>query len=124
MTPVRPTAVDEIEDGIYRISTPVMLGPGRGFTFNQFLIVDDQPLLFHTGQRKLFDVTRAAIERVIPVNRLRYISFSHFEADECGALNEFLAAAPAAEPLCGQLAANVSVNDMALRPARVAGDGE
>jgi flavorubredoxin len=118
------TSVDEIADGIYRISTPVDLGGGRGFTFNQFLIKDDQPLLYHTGQHKLFEETRAAVERVMPASKLRWISFSHYEADECGALNDFLALAPEAEPLCGRLAANTSINDTAIRPARVATDGE
>ena len=94
------TRVDEIADQIYRISTPIPPGViPVGFTFNQYLIVDDEPLLFHTGLRKLFPVVREAIESVIPVERLRHVSFSHFEADECGALNEFLAVAPDAKPL-------------------------
>lgn len=117
------TKVDEIADGIYRISTPLDTVPG-GFTFNQFLIDDDQPLLFHTGLRKLFPAVRDAVERVLPVERLRYIAFSHIEADECGALNEFLAAAPGAEPVCSRVAALVSVNDLADRPARALADGE
>ena len=118
------TTVDEIADGIFRISTPTALASGMGFTFNQFLIRDEQPLLFHTGQRKLFPATRAAVARVMPVERLRYVSFSHFEADECGALNDFLALAPEARPLCGRLAASTSVDDTALRPAHVLADGE
>src|SRR5579864_4759045 len=97
------TRIDEIADQIYRISTPIPEGPSlpTGFTFNQYLIVDDQPLLFHTGLRRTFPLVRAAVQRVMPVERLRWISFSHFEADECGALNELLALAPQAEPLCG-----------------------
>jgi flavorubredoxin len=117
------TKVDEIADGIYRISTPVDAVPG-GFTFNQFLIEDDEPLLFHTGLRNLFPAVREAVARVVPVERLRYIAFSHVEADECGALNEFLAAAPRAVPVCSRVAAMVSVNDLADRPARALADGE
>lgn len=119
------TRVDEIADGIYRISTPVppTSFPG-GFTFNQFLIDDDEPLLFHTGLRRLFPLVREAIESVLPVSRLRHISFSHFEADECGALNEFLGVAPSSAPLCGELAAAVSIQDLADRPPRALRDGE
>ncbi len=118
------TRVDEIADQIYRISTPIPPEaiPG-GFTFNQYLIVDDEPLLFHTGLRKLFPVVREAIESVMPVERLRHLAFSHFEADECGALNEFLAVAPEARPLCGDIAAMVSVDDVSDRPARPLSDG-
>ena len=119
------TRIDEIADGLYRISTPVPPSaiPG-GFTFNQFLLTGDEPLLFHTGLRKMFPLVREAIESVIPVARLRHLSFSHFEADECGALNEFLAVAPQAAPLCGKTAAMVSVDDVADRPARSLADGE
>jgi flavorubredoxin len=118
------TAIDEIEDGIYRIFTPVDFPDAGGFSFNQYLIVDDEPLLFHTGLRKMFPATREAISRVMRPERLRWISFSHFEADECGALNEFLSVAPDAQPLCGQIAAMVSVNDYADKPARALADGE
>ncbi len=119
------TRVDEIADGIYRISTPVPPeGFPGGFTFNQFLIDDDEPLLFHTGLRRLFPLVREAIEAVLPVARLRHLSFSHFEADECGALNEFLVVAPRAAPLCGRLAADVSVRDVADRAPRALDDGE
>ncbi|MBP0618876.1 MBL fold metallo-hydrolase [Cupriavidus consociatus] len=118
------TAIDEIADRIYRISTPLEIPGGGGFSFNQFLIDDDEPLLFHTGLRRLFPVVREAVERIMPVGRLRYVGFSHFEADECGALNQFLAAAPRAEPLCGQIAAMVSVSDYADRPPRALDDGE
>ena len=119
------TRIDEIANGIYRISTPVPPEaiPG-GFTFNQYLIVDDAPLLHHTGLLKLFPAVRAAIASVIPVETLRYVSFSHYEADECGSLNEFLELAPRAEPLCSQVAKMVSVDDVALRPARGLADGE
>jgi len=119
------TRIDEIAEGIYRISTPV---PPRdfpgGFTFNQFLIDADEPLLFHTGLRQLFPLVREAIGSVLPPERLRYVAFSHVEADECGALNDFLAVAPGALALCGTVAADVSVRDLADRPPRALGDGE
>mgnify|MGYP001070897208 CR=1 FL=1 len=119
------TRIDEIADGVYRISTPIPPSamPG-GFTFNQYLVVDDSPLLYHSGPRKLFPLVSEAIASVLPVRDLRYVGFSHFEADECGALNDFLALAPAAEPLCGKIAKMTSVDDVALRPARVLADGE
>jgi flavorubredoxin len=119
------TSIDEIADGIYRISTPVgpEVLPG-GFTFNQYLIVDESPLVYHTGPKKMFPLVRDSIASIIPVQSLRYIGFSHFEADECGSLNDFLEAAPQAEPLCSQIAKMVSVDDIALRPARALGDGE
>ena len=117
------TSVDEIAEGIYRISTPVTVVPG-GFTFNQYLIADDEPLLFHTGLRRLFPAVREAVGAVLPVERLRYLSFSHYEADECGALNEFLAVAPAAVALCGKVAALVSVADIADRAPQALDDGE
>src|SRR5882724_9299030 len=104
------TNVAEIADGLFRISTPVppAVIPG-GLTFNQFLLVDAEPLLFHTGPRRLFASTRDAVRHVLPPERLRWIAFSHVEADECGALNEWLAVAPDAQPLCSKLAALVSV---------------
>jgi flavorubredoxin len=119
------TNVHEIADGIYRISTPLPpeVMPG-GFTFNQYLVVDEEPLLFHTGPRGLFASVRDAVARVLPPERLRWISFSHVEADECGSLNQWLAAAPAAEPLCGRIAALVSIGDLADRAPRALGDGE
>ena len=119
------TNIHEIADGIYRISTPLPLdvAPG-GFTFNQYLVVDDEPLLFHTGPRRLFPATRDGVAQVMPVSRLRWVSFSHVESDECGALNEWLAAAPAATPVCGQVAALVSITDLADREPRALGDGE
>jgi flavorubredoxin len=116
------TRVDEVAAGIYRINTPVPDAPG-GFSFNQYLIVDDEPLLFHTGPRGMFPLVREAIAAVMPVERLRYVAFSHFENDECGALNLFLAAAPQAVPVCGRI--NVMINnDTFDRPARALGDGE
>ena len=118
------TNVHEIASGIYRINTPIRLPPGPGFNFNQYLIDDEAPLLFHTGPRRMFPLVQEAVARLIPLARLRYVGFSHFEADECGSLNEWLAAAPQAEPLCGRIGAMVSVNDVADRPARALADGE
>src|SRR5262245_39584535 len=125
MTTQSGTTVHEIADRIYRISTPVPPGvvPG-GFSFNQYLVADDEPLLFHTGLRRSFPSISEAVARVLPVERLRYVSFSHFEADECGALNQWLAAAPQAVPVCGRIAAMTSVEDFADRPPRVLADGE
>jgi flavorubredoxin len=119
------TRIDEITNGIYRISTPVppAVVPG-GFTFNQYLIVDDAPLLYHTGPHKMFPLVCEAIASVIPIQSLRYIGFSHYEADECGSLNNFLEAAPEAEPLCSTIAKMVSVDDIASRPAHALADGE
>lgn len=123
-TPQSPgTRIDEIADGIYRISTSSDVVPG-GFTFNQFLILDEEPLLFHTGLRATFGPVKEAIGRVMPVEKLRFVAFSHVEADECGALNPFLQAAPAAVPVCSRVAAMVSVNDLADRPPRPMADGE
>src|SRR5215207_94178 len=93
--PHTQTQVDEIADGIYRISTPLAVIPG-GFTFNSYLITDDEPLLFHTGLRKLFPATVEAVAKVMPAENLRWIGGSHFEADEFGALNDLLTAAPRA----------------------------
>jgi flavorubredoxin len=119
------TRIDEIASGIFRISTavPPEVMPG-GFTFNQYLVADEAPLLHHTGPRKLFPAILDAISTVLPVPSLRYVSFSHFEADECGSLNDFLELAPRAEPLCSTIAKMVSVDDVASRPARAMTDGE
>lgn len=122
--PQSGTNVHEIAAGIYRINTPVRMPDGFHFNFNQYLIDDDAPLIFHTGPRRMFPLVREAVGRLIPVTRLRHVAFSHFEADECGALNEWLAAAPQAEPVCGRIAAMVSTNDVADRPARALADGE
>jgi flavorubredoxin len=109
------TTVTEIGPALYRLSTYV---PAADMQFNQFLAVDDEPLLFHAGPRAMFPAVREAVARVIEPSRLRWVGFSHFEADECGALNEWLAVAPRAEPVCGLVGAVVSVNDFASRPAR------
>ncbi|MEO8188860.1 MAG: MBL fold metallo-hydrolase [Acidobacteriota bacterium] len=121
--PQSGTRVDEIGPAIFRISTPVTVIPG-GFSFNQYLIADEDPVLFHTGPRRLFPLVREAVDAVMPVERLRWIGFSHVEADECGSLNEFLAVAPSAEPVCGRIAAMVSMNDLADRAPRALADGE
>jgi flavorubredoxin len=118
------TRIDEIADGIYRIHTPITFPNGFSFNFNQYLTVDDQPTLFHTGLRNLFPLVSQAVATVMPLEKLAYVSFSHWEADESGALNEWLTAAPRAVPLCGSIAAMTTVNDVALRPARVLQDNE
>ena len=118
------TNVHEVADGIYRINTPVVIEGAGGFTFNQYLIMDDEPLLFHTGPRKMFPLVREAVASVLGAQSLRYLAFSHVEADECGSLNEWLAAAPQAVPLCGSVAALVSINDLADRAPRALADGE
>jgi flavorubredoxin len=118
------TTVDEIAPDIFRLSTFVPdLGP-TGFTFNQFLLRDDEPFLFHTGMRQVYPLVREAIGRVLPVESIRWISFAHVEADECGSMNEFLAAAPDAQVVHGELACMVSLNDLADRPPRPMADGE
>lgn len=117
------TNVAEIAEGIYSINTPVSNVPG-GFSFNQYLVIDDQPLLFHTGPRKMFSLVREAVASLIPLEQLRFIGLSHFEADECGSLNEWLAAAPHAVPLCSRIAAMVSVDDIADKLSKAMSDGE
>ncbi|MDV3241913.1 MAG: hypothetical protein LOY00_09100 [Methylocaldum sp.] len=118
------TNVHEVSEGIYRINTPVVIEGAGGFTFNQYLIVDDEPLLFHTGPRKMFPLVREAVASILPVERLRYIAFSHVEADECGSLNEWLAVSPRSVPVCGAVAAMVSIQDLADRDPRALADGE
>ena len=119
------TRIAEIADGIYRLSTFVPeIAPPAGFTFNQFLIMGDEPLMFHTGLRKMFPLNRDAVSRLIPPERLRWITFGHFEADECGAMNEWLAFAPNAQPAHGNTGCMVSLNDFADRAPRVLQDGE
>jgi flavorubredoxin len=116
------TRVDEIGDGIFRLSTWVPDISADGFTFNQFLLTGEQPFLFHTGMRQLFPLVSAAIARVIPLETLRWISFGHLEADEFGAMNAFLDAAPHAEVIHGPLACMLSLNDMCDRPPVAATD--
>lgn len=117
------TSINEIAERIFRINTPVQI-PGGAFSFNQYLLVDEAPLLFHTGPRRMFPLIHEAVGSVIDPSAIRYISFSHVEADECGSLNEWLAAAPNAEPLCGEIAAMVSITDLADRAPRALADGE
>src|SRR4051812_7298840 len=119
------TRISEIADGIYRLSTYVAdIAPPAGFTFNQFLVLGDEPLMFHTGLRKMFPLNVDAAARIIPPERLRWIAYGHFEADECGAMNEWLAAAPRAQAAHGQTGCMVSLNDFADRPPRALADGE
>lgn len=119
------TKISEITDGIYRLSTFVPeIAPPAGFTFNQFLVLGEEPLLFHTGLRKMFPLTRDAVSRLMPPERLRWIAFGHYEADECGAMNDWLAVAPQAQLAHGQTGCMVSLNDMADRAPRVLADGE
>lgn len=118
------TKVTEIADSIYRLSTYVPnAGPG-GFTFNQFLIAADEPLLFHTGGHLLFPSVSQAVSSVLPLDSLRWICFGHYEADECGAMNDFLQAAPNASVMHGMIGVMLSINDQASRPPRVLGNGE
>ncbi len=117
------TRVDEVADGIYRICTPLDVIPG-GFTFNSYLIADDEPVLFHTGYRKLFATTVEAVGKVLPARELRWIGGSHFEGDEFGALNDLLTAAPQATAFGSEIGVLTSLNDFASRPARAMQDGE
>jgi len=118
------TTVHEIADGVYRLSTYLPDISPAGFTMNQFLIDADEPLLFHCGLRRLFPLVSEAVSRVLPVERLRWITFGHVEADECGAMNQWLAAAPSAQVAHGELGCAISVADMADRPPRPLAEGE
>ena len=118
------TRVHEIAAGIYRLSTFVPAAGRTGFTFNQFLVDAEQPILFHCGQRALFPSVSEAAGRVLDVRRLRWITFSHVEADECGALGEWLAAAPAATAAHGAIGCAIWLNDQAPRPPRALANGE
>jgi flavorubredoxin len=119
------TRISEIAAGVYRLSTFVpSVAPPAGFTFNQFLIDADEPMLFHCGHRSMFPLISAAAARVMPLERLRWISFGHVEADECGAMNLWLHAAPNAQISHGQLGCEVSIGDLADRPPRALAEGE
>lgn len=118
------TRVDEIADGIFRLSTFVAEVPQVGFTFNQYLVRADEPLLFHCGGRGLFPLVSAAAATVVPLDKLRWISFGHVESDECGSMNQWLAAAPNAQVAHGMIACMVSLNDLADRPPRPLQNGE
>jgi flavorubredoxin len=111
------TQVDEIADGVYRLSTFTDEVAG-GFTFNQFLITGEDALLFHTGLARIFPLVSAAVAKVVPLERLRWVSFGHWEADESGALNRWLEAAPNAELAVGTLGTLISGTDQAARPPR------
>ncbi len=106
----------EIAPGVFRISVFV---PEINLEFSHFLVRDDEPLLFHAGLRGMFPLLREQIARLLDISKIRHIGFSHFESDECGALNHWLEVAPAAQPVCGLVGAMVSVNDFSIRPARV-----
>jgi flavorubredoxin len=119
------TTITEIADGIFRLSTWVPdVAPPAGFTFNQFLVDADEPLLFHAGHRQMFPMIAEAVARIRPVADLRWIAFGHVEADECGAVNSWLAAAPRAEVAHGELGCRVSLDDLCDRPPRALADGE
>ena len=107
--------IDEIAPDVFRIS---VLEPQFNLQFNHFLIRDEEPLLFHTGYKRMFPDLREAVTRLLPPESIRWISFSHFESDECGALNHWLEVAPMAQAACSFAGAMVSVNDFAIRPAR------
>ena len=119
------TKITEIADGIFRLSTFVAdMAPPAGFVYNQFLVKGDEPLLFHTGLRKMFASTHDALSRIMPPEKLRWISFGHYEADECGAMNEWLAVAPQAQAAQGQIGCMVSLSDLADRTPRALNNGE
>jgi flavorubredoxin len=118
------TRTDEIAPGIYRISTFVPDAAPDGFTFNQFLLRGAEPLLFHTGPRGLFRAVSEEVARVVPLASLRWITFGHVEADECGSMNQWLAAAPQAQVAHGAMGVMVSLNDLCDRPPRALRDGE
>lgn len=122
MEPMQPT-VDEIADDIYRISTWIPDVSPEGFTFNQFVVRGEESLLFHTGPRMLFPFVAEAVATITPIETLRWITFGHLEADECGSMNMWLAAAPASEVAHGSLGCEVSLNDMCDRPPRALEEG-
>jgi flavorubredoxin len=119
------TKIDEIAPDIFRLATYIPeVAPPAGFTFNQFVVRAEEPFIFHTGMRQLFPLVSDAVARVVPLDRLRWIGFGHVEADECGAMNQFLAAAPKAEVVHSALACAISLNDLADRQPRAVEDGE
>jgi flavorubredoxin len=119
------TKISEIAPGVYRFSTLVPeVAPPAGFTFNQFLVDAEAPMLFHCGQRALFPLVSEALARIMPLERLRWIGFGHVEADECGAMNLWLAAAPQAQVVHGALGCEVSIADLADRPPRALAEDE
>lgn len=119
------TTTTQIASGIFRFSTFIPdIAPPAGFTFNQFLIMADEPLLFHTGPRQMFGLVSGAVAKVVQIEQVRWISFGHVESDECGAMNLWLAAAPKAQVIFNPLGCMVSLNDLADRPPRPVGDDE
>ena len=119
------TKISEIADGIYRLSTFVPdIAPPAGFVFNQFLVLGDEPLMFHTGLRKMFQLNLDAVSRIIRPEKLRWITYGHFEADECGAMNEWLEVAPQAQAAHGATGCLVSLNDFADRTPRILAHGD
>lgn len=119
------TKIAEIAPGIFRLSTWVaQIMPPAGFTFNQFLVMAEEPLLFHCGHRKMFPLVSAALAKLMPVEKLRYITFGHYEPDESGALNLWLAAAPKAQVAHGAIGCQVILGDAADRAPRSLADGE
>ncbi len=116
--------VDEIADGIFRLSTFVPDAPPNGFTFNQYLIDAEEPFLFHCGGRSLFASVSKAASAIVPLEKIRWISFGHVESDECGSMNQWLGAAPGAQVVHGAIACMVSLNDLADRPPRALENGE
>lgn len=117
--------ITELDHGIYRMSVFAPdIAPPQGFSFNSFLIMDDEPLLFHAGQRGMFPLFSEAVASLMPIEQLRWISFGHIEADECGAMNLWLQAAPNAQVVHGETACSISLNDLADRAPRAVADGE
>ena len=115
------TRIAEVGDGIHQLTTHV---PEMNFSFNQYLVTGDEPLLFHTGPRQMFPLVSEAVARVMPVDQLRWVSFGHVEADECGSMNQWLAAAPQSTVAQGMTGCMVSLNDLADRSPRALADGE
>ena len=119
------TKITEIADGIYRLSTYFTeVAPPAGFTFNQFLVKGEEPLLFHCGMRGIFPLVSGAVAKIVPVDSVRWITFGHVESDECGSMNKWLEAAPRAEIAHGQTACMVSLQDLADREPRALANGE
>lgn len=118
------TKIDEVASGVYRLSTFIREVEPNGLTFCQFLIDGDEPLLFHTGMRALFPLVHDAVAKVVAPAKLRWISFGHYEADECGSMNQWLAAAPSAQVTHGMTGVMVSLNDAADREPRILAHGE
>ena len=116
------TNVHEISDGVFRLSTLVPEAAPGGFTFNQFLIRGDEPVLFHTGPRQMYPLVSDAIAKVVPLETLRWITFGHVESDECGAMNLLLDAAPRSTVLFNPLGCDVSLNDLCDRPPEIRED--